>query len=536
MRPRSSFPRRIGTLVAVLAVILSVGSSGAFARPGGGGSFSRPGGAPRPSFPSSPSRPSFPSSPSYPSSPSSPYYPSDSGGGRSSEPTLWYVLLACAVFVLIGILQKRRMEGWRQRGWSTGGGVERRRRSVNAEPEMKEKRARVEDRGQSHASVAEAIAALNGKDEELSQVLFEDFLYALYAEVQTARGRGRLDRLAPYVAEKARHAYDEYPAKAVQDIVIGAMRLEAASVTEPVRRVEVRVEWETNYTEVLESGAQQSWYVAERWVLRRSPDARSRPPERTRVFGCPNCGAPLEGLAGTTCSYCKTDVGKGDFDWQVTRIEVKERDARGPMLTGTTEEVGTDLPTVVAPDVQKQYNALRARDAALIWKGFCARVERIFDEFQVAWSSQEPMRVRPYLSDNLFQLQLYWIAAYKKAGLRNVTENARISGIHLARVVSDRHYDAITVRVYASSLDYTIDGEGAVVGGSKTRERQYSEYWTLIRGASRTGAPRTEPVCPNCGAGLDINMAGHCKHCRAKVTSGEFDWVLSRIEQDEAYG
>ena len=42
-------------------------------------------------------------------------------------------------------------------------------------------------------------------------------------------------------------------------------------------------------------------------------------------------------------------------------------------------------------------------------------------------------------------------------------------------------------------------------------------------------------VCPNCGAALNINMTGHCNYCKAKVSSGEFDWVLSRIEQDEAY-
>jgi ferredoxin len=30
-------------------------------------------------------------------------------------------------------------------------------------------------------------------------------------------------------------------------------------------------------------------------------------------------------------------------------------------------------------------------------------------------------------------------------------------------------------------------------------------------------------------------MAGSCTHCHAKITSGEFDWVLSRIEQDESY-
>ena len=42
-------------------------------------------------------------------------------------------------------------------------------------------------------------------------------------------------------------------------------------------------------------------------------------------------------------------------------------------------------------------------------------------------------------------------------------------------------------------------------------------------------------VCPNCGAPLQINMAGNCGTCRVKVTAGQFDWVLSRIEQDDVY-
>ena len=42
--------------------------------------------------------------------------------------------------------------------------------------------------------------------------------------------------------------------------------------------------------------------------------------------------------------------------------------------------------------------------------------------------------------------------------------------------------------------------------------------------------------CPNCGAPLDnVNMAGNCQYCGGKITRGDFDWVLSRIEQDESY-
>lgn len=41
--------------------------------------------------------------------------------------------------------------------------------------------------------------------------------------------------------------------------------------------------------------------------------------------------------------------------------------------------------------------------------------------------------------------------------------------------------------------------------------------------------------CPNCGAPLKVNVSGVCGFCGGKITSGEFDWVLSRIEQDESY-
>jgi hypothetical protein len=34
---------------------------------------------------------------------------------------------------------------------------------------------------------------------------------------------------------------------------------------------------------------------------------------------------------------------------------------------------------------------------------------------------------------------------------------------------------------------------------------------------------------------LRIAMAGTCEYCRVKITAGEFDWVLSRIEQDDSY-
>jgi len=64
--------------------------------------------------------------------------------------------------------------------------------------------------------------------------------------------------------------------------------------------------------------------------------------------------------------------------------------------------------------------------------------------------------------------------------------------------------------------------------------RAFSEYWTFMR---RTGGRRKAEGtgCPSCGAPLDVNMVGECAFCGSHVVSGEFDWVLSAIEQDEAY-
>jgi hypothetical protein len=140
------------------------------------------------------------------------------------------------------------------------------------------------------------------------------------------------------------------------------------------------------------------------------------------------------------------------------------------------------------------------------------------------------------VSDNLHQSLSYWIDAYKRAGLRNITENAQAENIQAVRIVTDKFFDAMTVRVFASSTDFTIaDADGKIVSGSRSKRRKYTEYWTLLRATGAKGPARTDAACPNCGAPLKVEAAGNCAYCRAKVTSGEFDWVLSRIEQDDVY-
>jgi uncharacterized Zn finger protein (UPF0148 family) len=382
------------------------------------------------------------------------------------------------------------------------------------------------------AAVRKELEAIRQFDPDFSLVLLEDFLYALYAEAQTARGQGNTVRLSPYLGPAARAKLGELGAHPVSGVVVGALGFVRFAAGQ---RLELSVEIESNYAEQHPDQV-RGFYARERWRLIRNPVARSRPPDRARVLGCPNCGAPLDRLLGGTCQYCTRVVDQGNYDWSVESIEILERSERGPMLTGTVEEQGTQLATVFDPGLMQGLAYLHQKDGAFSEQAFSARVALIFSVMQEAWSTLNWQLCRPLLSDNLFEVQSYWIGAYRAQGLRNVTERARITNLELVRFTADKWFDAVTVRVHATGLDYTLRvADGAVVGGHRDRERAYTEYWTLIRGAGRTGATRTAAECPNCGAPLQVNMAAVCNYCQAKVNSGAFDWVLSRIEQDEVY-
>ena len=371
-------------------------------------------------------------------------------------------------------------------------------------------------------------------DPEFSLVLFEDFAYMLYAAVQRARATGG-QALAAYLAPNLAQTLTDAQVGDVQGIVIGAMRYVRFSGTQGPM-LEIELEIEANYVEALRAGGTRRFYVMDRIVLSRASSARSRPFARAHTLDCPNCGAPLEAVRGTECSYCKQNVGFGRFDWMITGLNNVTREPRGPLLTSDAPEEGTELPTIVDSGATSRFEELMRKDPGTTWPALQGRVGLIYNELQAAWSGRDPLRIRPYVSDNLFQSMYYWIDLYTQARCRNVNENAAILRIDLANVLSDMHYDAITVRMFASGLDYTISDDGKVLSGNRRRARTYSEYWTLIRGSSRKGQARQDPNCPHCGAPFKVGMSGQCEYCRVKVTAGEFDWVLSRIEQDESYG
>ena len=206
------------------------------------------------------------------------------------------------------------------------------------------------------------------------------------------------------------------------------------------------------------------------------------------------------------------------------------------MLTSDVEEVGTDYPSVVQPNFAAIRAEFERNNPQFSWAQFQERARLIFNELQAAWSSMNWERARPHETDNICQMHQYWIDAYRRQKLRNVVDNAAVTAIEPVKILEDAFYQGITLRIWAQGFDYTIDEAGRIVSGSNKNLRQWSEYWTFIRNKqAKSAETHTDLNCPNCGSPLRVNASGICEFCGGKITSGEFDWVLSKIEQDESY-
>jgi hypothetical protein len=382
-------------------------------------------------------------------------------------------------------------------------------------------------------------------DPNFSEIIFTDFCYALYGRAHHERATKRMDELSPYMSLEARQALlqrNPPHLQEVQGVIIGAMQIVGAREVQVNGKpfVNIGVEFEANYTEVLAQNGnrpkQETYYVRERWVLERKRDVLTLPPAQATALHCPRCGAALQKDTRGACAFCGALIANGELQWFVRSIELLSREARGPLLTSNVPEVGTDAPTLMQRGFREARAAFEKMNPNFQWGEFMERARLIFNELQAAWSTLEWERARPHETDNIFQMHRYWIEAYRRQGLRNALDDCRILSMQPARITGDAFYNAITLRIGAEGYDYTVDSKGKVVAGSERNKRRWTEYWTFIR--NRNANPlhsRTDLSCPNCGAPLKVNVTGICEFCNGKVTSGEFDWVLSKIEQDESY-
>nr|MCU0685606.1 hypothetical protein [Polyangiaceae bacterium] len=232
---RSTGSRSTGSSTGSRSTGSSTGS-----RASTGSSFSSSGSS-RSSTSSGSSSDSWSRRPSY-ALPTSSSSSSDGGESSGSVGSFFFFAFVGGIILIVALVWLwNRQNGWRGPGWTSSNDEEVARQVADAQRALFAGGFGAADpdpgrRGLRPAEVVDKLRKRGAHDEDFSYALFEDFLYALYAEVHHARGGGTIERMTPYLGDKARWALMVAlgtPAE-VRNVVIGSMRVEA--VTRPKGR------------------------------------------------------------------------------------------------------------------------------------------------------------------------------------------------------------------------------------------------------------------------------------------------------------
>jgi predicted lipid-binding transport protein (Tim44 family) len=387
-------------------------------------------------------------------------------------------------------------------------------------------------------AAADPFASIRKADPAFSAVVLADFVQLVHRRAIAAMNQNQFEAVRPFVAPEAagllKQAYEA--ASDVDDVVLASIQFEEARTRGEHQQFRARL---TGSAAVRHGGALKRIYFEESWTFRRRSDAVSLAPEAVRRMGCPACGAALETDALGTCQYCQAPIGDGRLQWQAVHVARIRTQPLGPPEYAPApggDEPSYRAPTRSDPRLASALRAFVGRHPDFDARAFDGFVRSVFLVLQAAWSDGQWSRARPFTTDLTYDTLRFWLERYATERLRNRLVDVQFERMQIVRVGTDAWYESITVRLWASAIDYVEDATGKVVGGNTSQRRRFSEYWTFLRTAGHGASVGSAAQCPSCGAALDrIDASGICGYCETRITSGDHGWVLSRIDQVEAY-
>ena len=383
------------------------------------------------------------------------------------------------------------------------------------------------------------LAALRELDHGLSIPVLYDFVQLVHRRATAAAVSGEWSALTPFVGPEARRSLSDshQGIEALDEVVVGRIGVDEVKVG--IRRARIQLTLEGSRRE-RRGGKSRQIFVRERWVFERDRGVQSPEPGQMLRLGCPSCGSAVDTDAMGACRACDTPITTGQLQWIATSVQLGGREPFRPPQVGFF--AGGDEPSVHAPTridsrLGPETRAFAARHPDFVQGDFQARVRAIYLHLQSAWSAGRWEEARPYVTDPMFQTLRFWIDKYAAGGLANRLEDVRLQRQQVVKIEVDAWYEAITVRIWGSMKDSVQEvSTGKVVGGNATVDRNFSEYWTFVRSAGSGAASSDPEQCPSCGGPLDnVSQTGVCGYCDSKLSSGAFDWVLSRIHQTADY-
>jgi predicted lipid-binding transport protein (Tim44 family) len=139
-------------------------------------------------------------------------------------------------------------------------------------------------------------------------------------------------------------------------------------------------------------------------------------------------------------------------------------------------------PTEPEWDLEKGLSHIQQLDPLFTEDKFKDQAMDYFFKIQGAWVDRDMSTVKHLLTTDMFDLLQEDAEKMRSDGLINRLENIAVREVNSTEAWQESGQDYLTLRVYATLLDFTLDEKtGEVVSGSKIEPVKFEEYWTFTR-------------------------------------------------------
>ena len=282
------------------------------------------------------------------------------------------------------------------------------------------------------------------------------------------------------------------------------------------RDVDVPADWPTSKVEAAAARAESQPFI-EVWSLVRKPGVQSNAQSALAAQSCPSCGAPFEGGATSTCSYCKAVVNSGGYDWVLAEI---------------TQAVEAQRSDLAVPGLA----AIRQHDPALSLEVLEDRASLIFWRWVEAQSAAQPDRLARLAQPTAVERLRDDVERLSQQKARRVFLECAVGGV---RVLSfEESPDGRTV----AHIEIRWSARTGVgpSGEAPPQLPTVPQRWvfTLVRASvstSRADQGMSTDRCPECGGPLGDGLDTKCQWCGVVLAGNLKDWTLAEACPVEAW-
>jgi hypothetical protein len=203
--------------------------------------------------------------------------------------------------------------------------------------------------------------------------------------------------------------------------------------------------------------------------------------------------------------------------------------------TGGSDSAGSlNVPPLNPISQDDIISQIMEHDPNFASEKFLSWSKQVFVQLQEAWQERNWKKVRPFESEELFNLHKGQLDEFIKNGTINMMENVCVNEAYLYDYKTEGEYEYLTVFMQTSYNDYIIreDTKQVVKGDPNTRyDINYRARFMRSLGVTTSeNSNASTTKCPNCGAPVDDNAAGQCAYCDTVITNGQHDWVLCNLD------